>query len=65
MSGKVKVNGKEFNGAMPAMALSNSEVANVLTYLLNNLNNKGGEVTGEQVEERRKNGNSLNTEAGH
>ena len=65
MTGKVEVNGNEYNSAMPAMALSNDEIANVLTYVLNSWNNKGGEVMTEQVEERRKSGNTLNTGAGH
>ena len=65
MTGKVKVNGNEYNGAMPAMALSNDDIANVLTYLLNSWNNKGGEVSTAQVEDRRKSGNTLNTGGSH
>jgi nitrite reductase (NO-forming) len=65
MTGKVKVNGNEYNGAMPAMALSNDDIANVLTYLLNSWSNKGGEVSTAQVEVRRKSGNTLNTGGSH
>jgi nitrite reductase (NO-forming) len=65
MTGKVNVNGNEYNGAMPAMALSNDDIANVLTYLLNSWNNKGGEVSTTQVEKRRKKGHTLNTAGSH
>jgi nitrite reductase (NO-forming) len=61
MTGKVTVNGQEYNSAMPAMALPNEQIANVLTYLLNNWGNKGGVVTAEQVEKRRQSGSNLNT----
>ena len=34
---------------MPSLGLSDDKIANVLTYVLNNWNNSGGEVTTEQV----------------
>lgn len=55
LSGKVKVNGKEYNGVMPAVQLNDENVANVLTYILNTWGNNGGEVTPDQVATRRKN----------
>lgn len=45
LSGKVTVNGKEYNGVMPAWQLSDEEVANVLTYVSNEWGNKGEEFT--------------------
>ena len=40
---------------MPALAtLSDEYVANILTYVLNNFGNKGGEVTPADVSEYRK-----------
>lgn len=53
LSGKITVNGEVYNSAMPAQALSDEEVANVVTYLLNNFGNKGGEVTPEQAKKVR------------
>lgn len=49
LSGKVTVSGKEYDGVMPAVRLSDEQAANVLTYVLNTWNNNGGEVTPEQV----------------
>ena len=39
---------------MPAIALNNEQIANVLTYVLNSFGNNGGQVTGAQVEKQRK-----------
>ncbi|MDO5059678.1 MAG: cytochrome c [Neisseria sp.] len=49
VSGKITVNGKEYNSVMPALGLKDDEVANVVTYVLNSFGNKGGEITPEQV----------------
>jgi nitrite reductase (NO-forming) len=49
LQGKVKVNGNEFDGIMPAWSLSDEEIANVLTYTYNSWNNSGKEVTPEEV----------------
>lgn len=65
MNGKVIVNGDEYNSAMPAMALSNEQIANVLTFVLNSWENKGGEVTAEQVQDRRENGQSYSGQSDH
>lgn len=53
-SGPITVNGKTYDSVMPAIALNNEQVANVLTYVLNSFGNKGGQVTPAQVETRRK-----------
>ena len=65
MTGKVVVNGAEYNGAMPAMALSDDEIANVLTYLLNSWDNKGGKVSSDQVAERRSKGKHVDMGGAH
>jgi len=49
LSTPITVNGKTFNGIMPQQTLSDEEVANVITYILNNFGNEGGEVTPQQV----------------
>ena len=53
LSGKINVNGAEYNGVMPAVSLSDEKVANVLTYVLNTWNNNGGEITPQDVAEAR------------
>ncbi len=50
LTGKVTVNGKEYNGVMPALDLSNEQVANVLTFVRNSWGNKGDMVTPEEVQ---------------
>ncbi|MFB6349078.1 copper-containing nitrite reductase [Moraxella marmotae] len=49
LSGKLTVNGKEFNSVMPAVNLNDEQIANVLTYVLNSWGNDGGEVTVDEV----------------
>jgi nitrite reductase (NO-forming) len=44
LSGKIVVNGETYNGVMPAVNLSDEQVANVLTFALNSWNNNGGEI---------------------
>jgi nitrite reductase (NO-forming) / hydroxylamine reductase len=54
LSGPITVNGKQYNAVMPPMAyLSDEEVANVLTFVLNTWNNPGGEVQPAQVAQLR------------
>ncbi|AFD07908.1 copper-containing nitrite reductase [Solitalea canadensis] len=53
-SGKIKVNGKEYDGVMPKQILSDAQVASVATYILNNFGNKGGEVSPSDVAKARK-----------
>jgi nitrite reductase (NO-forming) len=53
-SGPITVNGKNFDSVMPAIALNDEQIANVLTYVLNNFGNNGGQVTPSQVKAKRK-----------
>ena len=54
LSGKITVNGKEFDGVMPKQTLSDAQIASVATYVLNNFGNKGGEVSPAEVAKQRK-----------
>ena len=48
--GPVKVNGKDYNSNMPPMSqLTDDEVANISTYVLNSWGNPGGRVTKEEA----------------
>ncbi len=50
VSGKVTVNGVEYNSVMPPMnQLTDDEVANIGTFVLNSWGNPGGQVTKEQA----------------
>jgi nitrite reductase (NO-forming)/hydroxylamine reductase len=50
LTGKITVNGKPYDSIMPPMTqLSNIEIANVLTYVLNSWGNSGGEIMPAQV----------------
>lgn len=53
LSGKIKVNGVEYDGIMPQMQLSNDEIASILTYVRNSWGNKGDLVTAAEVEKER------------
>ena len=48
-SGEITVNGKTYNGTMPAQQLNDEEVSAVLTYVYGNLGNPGGVVTPDEV----------------
>lgn len=50
LTGKIKVNNKEYNGVMPALELSNEQIANVLTFVRNSWGNKGDVITPEEVQ---------------
>src|SRR5690606_17113250 len=55
LEGPIKVNGKEYNSIMPPMSqLTDDEVANIATYVLNSWGNPGGHVTKAQAAEIRK-----------
>ena len=50
LSGKVTVNGQEYDSVMPPMAqLTDDEVANILTFVLNSWGNPGGQIHKEDV----------------
>lgn len=49
LSEKITVNGKEYNGVMPAQALSDDDVANVLTYTYASWGNSKKVVSAKEV----------------
>ena len=49
LAGQITVNGAAFNSVMPALHLTDEEVANVLTYVYSQWGNRGAVVTPEQV----------------
>jgi nitrite reductase (NO-forming) len=49
LSGTIQVNGKPFNSQMPALNLSDEDVANVLTYVYNTWGNAGHEIKPAEV----------------
>jgi nitrite reductase (NO-forming) len=54
LSGKVTVNGKDYNSVMPPMnQLNDDEIANILTYVLNSWGNAGGSVSTDDVKKAR------------
>ncbi len=54
LQGEISVNGNNFNQVMPKLSLTDEQTANVVTYVLNNFGNKGGEMTPDQVKKLRK-----------
>ena len=54
LTGQITVNGKTYNGVMPALGLSDEEIANVLTFVRNSWGNQGGAVTPTEVRARRR-----------
>ncbi|HEX7012760.1 MAG TPA: copper-containing nitrite reductase [Steroidobacteraceae bacterium] len=54
LSGPVEVDGSTYNSVMPPMSqLNDDEVANILTFALNNWGNRGPAITAEEVAEVR------------
>ena len=54
LSGKVTVNGQDYNSVMPPMnQLNDDEVANILTYVLNSWGNPGGSISKDDVKKQR------------
>lgn len=49
LEGEIKVNGETYNSVMPAMQLTDAQIADVMTFVLNTWDNAGGEITIEQV----------------
>jgi nitrite reductase (NO-forming) len=50
LTGAITVNGKDYNSVMPPMSqLTDDEVANILTYVLNSWGNPGGQVSKDEV----------------
>jgi nitrite reductase (NO-forming) len=53
-SGEMTVNGKTYNGEMPAIDLTDEQVSDVLNYVRNSWGNKGAAVTPNEVKAQRK-----------
>ena len=54
LTGKVTVNGNQYNSVMPPMnQLNDDEVANILTYVYNSFGNPGGRILTEDVKKSR------------
>ena len=54
LTGKVTVNGREYNSLMPPMnQLNDDEIANISTYVLNTWGNPGGRITADEVKKVR------------
>ncbi|MCX6148826.1 MAG: copper-containing nitrite reductase [Candidatus Kapabacteria bacterium] len=49
LQGAITVNGTRFDSVMPKLALTDEQIANVLSYILNSFENSGGEITTTQV----------------
>jgi nitrite reductase (NO-forming) len=50
LTGRITVNGKDYDSVMPPMTqLTDDEVANLLTYVLNSWGNPGGQVSKDEV----------------
>jgi len=66
LSGKVKVNGKDYDSVMPPMnQLNDDEVANILTYVLNSWGNPGGSISTDEVKKQRAAKPATTNQAGH
>lgn len=50
LSGEITVNGAKYNSVMPKVAISDEDIASVLTYIYNNWGNNKTEVTPEMVQ---------------
>jgi nitrite reductase (NO-forming) len=63
--GPVKVNGQDYNSNMPPMSqLTDDEVANISTYVLNSWGNPGGRVTSAEAAQVRQ-AKPANASEGH
>ncbi len=54
LTGPITVNGKKFNGAMPAQALSDQQLADAFTYVYSSWGNSKKVVTPAMVKAQRK-----------
>jgi nitrite reductase (NO-forming) len=54
LSGKLTVNGVEYNSVMPKQSLTDAEAAAVLNYVYQSMNGKDVTITPEQVKKQRK-----------
>jgi len=66
LTGKVSVNGQEYNSVMPPMnQLNDDEVANILTYVLNSWDNVGGRILADDVRKVRASKPAVAAPSGH
>ena len=66
MTGKVTVNGSDYNSVMPPMTqLYDDEVANILSYVLNSFGNSAGRITTEDVTKYRAANKPVANTGGH
>jgi nitrite reductase (NO-forming) len=50
LTGAVTVNGTSYNSVMPPMSQLNDDgIANILTYVLNDMDNGGGQISAKEV----------------
>ncbi|MGM0507287.1 MAG: copper-containing nitrite reductase [Bacteroidota bacterium] len=56
LTGEITVNGETYTGVMPRQNLTDEDVANVVTFMLNEMDNGGGEVTLDDVTRVREEG---------
>lgn len=49
LEGEITVNGKTYNSSMPALGLSDDDIASVVTYIMNSFGNKADIVTHDEV----------------
>jgi nitrite reductase (NO-forming) len=54
LEGEITVNGEKYNQVMPKTDMTDAEIADVFTYVLNSFGNKGGEVIEAEVANTRK-----------
>ena len=55
LSGKITVNGEDYNNSMPPVALNDTETSDVLTFVLNSWGNDGGVISADEVKTVRAN----------
>ena len=66
MTGKITVNGKEYNSVMPALSgLANEDIASVLTYITNSWGNTAKPFSLAEVQTARSDAVSQDASAGH
>lgn len=54
LNGEVTVNGVKYNSVMPPLAnLSDEQISDILTFVVNSWGNPGGEITADQVKSAR------------
>ncbi|OGQ21474.1 MAG: nitrite reductase, copper-containing [Deltaproteobacteria bacterium RIFCSPLOWO2_02_FULL_44_10] len=53
LQGEIIVNGVTYNSVMPKLNLTDEDIANIVTYVLNTWKNKGGVVTPDDVRKAR------------